>query len=138
MSKVNVGIGDGTLRFVTVCPETKSDIRSGPPAVASEPSLQAAGDERPSMNIRLLPGTLLVVLDPPTTRSPGGIEFPDVEHVHARTAYVLLHEPGGVIDENLTRRRIIFHKWSERDFQWGGTTLTVLREPAVLAVFEGE
>jgi co-chaperonin GroES (HSP10) len=90
------------------------------------------------MNISLLPGHVLLIVDPPLTESKGGILFPDVEKVYACTGYVLLHEPLGIVDEDLTKKRIIFRKWSTRDFEWNGTTLTVVHEQNVLAILEEE
>jgi len=87
------------------------------------------------MNITLLPGHLLVVKDPPTTESAGGIAYPDVETIYPTSAYVHIHEKGGEIAEDLTHRRIIFAKFAERDFEWKGTTFSVVAEAAVLAVW---
>lgn len=85
-------------------------------------------------SISMLPGRLLLVVDPPETRSRRGILYPDVEAVHAAAGRVLLHEPVDL--EDLTGRRVIFQKWAGRPFDWGGTTFHVFREGAILATIE--
>ena len=86
--------------------------------------------------MNLLPGRLLIVKDPPEDRK-GSILYPDVEKIYAASGYVLLHERER-LDEDLTHKRIIFQKRSARDFEWNGTTLSVLKEGTVLAIFDEE
>lgn len=88
-------------------------------------------------DITLLPGRLLVSTDPPEDRTSSGILYPDVEKVYACQGYVLLHQPL-TLNVDLSNKRIVFSKWSNRDFEWNGTTLSVLREANVLAVFYEE
>jgi co-chaperonin GroES (HSP10) len=90
--------------------------------------------------ITLRPGTLLIAVDPPEDRTASGILYCDVEKVYASTGLVLLHEPSDVWtylakEPSLTQRRIVFQKWSTRNFEWKGATLSVLKEATVLAVF---
>lgn len=88
------------------------------------------------MNISLLPGTLLVSPAPDEAMSKGGIHYPDVERVVACIGLCHLHEPGGLIGEDLTGKNVVIQKWSQRSFEWNGTLLWVIRENAILAVLE--
>ena len=86
------------------------------------------------MNISLLPGTLLVAKDPDETQK-GLILYPDVEKVVAVTGTVLMHERRA-FDEDLTGKRIVLQKWSQRTLEIQGTTFWVVREAAVLMIVE--
>jgi len=83
----------------------------------------------------LLPGRLLINIEPPEDRTKSGLLYPSVEKVYASTAMVLHHDPHS-LEENLTGKRIIFQKWSSKDFEWNGTTLSVIREGNVQAIIE--
>lgn len=83
----------------------------------------------------LLPGRVLLTRDPPALRYSSGLFR--VDKTYADTGHVLLHEPRA-LDEDLTGKRVVFAKWSGKDFEWRGTTLTVLTEGAVLAVIDKE
>jgi len=51
--------------------------------------------------------------------------------------YVLLHTTRD-LEENLAGKRIVFGKWSEREFELGGVKFQVISEEDVLAVVEEE
>jgi ABC-type amino acid transport substrate-binding protein len=87
------------------------------------------------MNISLLPGHLLVAKDPDETGTQY-IHFPDVEHVHACIGTVLMHERRSL--EDLTGKRIVIQKWSERILELSGTKFWLIREAAVLMILEEE
>jgi co-chaperonin GroES (HSP10) len=57
--------------------------------------------------------------------------LPDVARTRAVTGFCHVHSPGTV--EDLTGKRIVFTKWSDREFRFGGHHFCILHEAEVLA-----
>lgn len=91
------------------------------------------------MRLYCLPGKLLVIRDSDIEDYKGIIIRPDVAKIHTQSGFVLLHEvthewlDGGELP--LRHKRILFDKYSEREFKLDGREFCIVDERDVLAVF---
>jgi co-chaperonin GroES (HSP10) len=90
------------------------------------------------VDLQLLPGRVLLKLDPDETRI-GRIYLPDNERKRSATAVCIAHEPSSSWREaDMTGLHVAYEKWSGKPVVLAGVTYYTISETAILAVLEGD